>query len=593
MKRIFVHIAFLLSCAVGASQTLVTDNSTYSPTELVEEILLGSCVEISNVSYTGNPQSIGYFNNGGSIGIQEGILLTTGNTNVAIGPNNATDATFVANRPGYGILETVTGVTNSQDACVLEFDFIPYNNVITFTYSFASEEYPEYVCSQFNDVFAFMVSGPGYAANTNIALIPATATPVAINTVNGGVAGGSPPFTSCPPGGLTHTAYYVDNTGGVFVQYDGYTVPLTATINVTPCQTYHIRLAIADVGDQYLDSGVFIEAQSFTGGENIDVTSSPDPYEGCNGFFTFTRRDATPFPEVVNFTVAGTASEGNDYNNIPSSITIPANQNSVTLNIQTILDALNESSESIIITLQGVCACSGSNKDTLLILNNTTLNATITPDQVRCQGQSGSTALSVTPSGGVSPYTYQWSSGQSTSSISVSPNSTTTYTVTITDATGCQTITRYVNVSVVQATDASFTVSSPQCFNDQDFDFVNTSSYTGSPTFTWRFGDGTTSNSMNASNKQYSSPGTYTVKLVVDNGMCPDSTTKTVTVLPVPTASISPPNASVCSGSSVTLTASGSGGNSPYDYDWSTGPSTASITVSPTSNTTYFVTVTM
>ncbi|HRD38464.1 MAG TPA: choice-of-anchor L domain-containing protein, partial [Bacteroidia bacterium] len=46
--------------------------------------------------------------------------------------------------------------------------------------------------------------------------------------------------------------------------YDGFTTPLTASVNVTPCQTYHLKLAIADAGDCDYDSGVFLEYQGIS-----------------------------------------------------------------------------------------------------------------------------------------------------------------------------------------------------------------------------------------------------------------------------------------------------------------------------------------
>src|ERR1051325_1790363 len=312
MSRKVIYLFFIIIFIPNARlfSTIITDNDNYSPEDLVN-ILLGSCVNVSNIRYTGNVASIGYFSNGGSLGISQGVLLTTGSTDVAVGPNNASDASYISGQSGDASLEQVTCVTNTQDVSMLEFDFIPITNVITFRYVFASEEYPEYGCSAFNDVFAFMVSGPGYSQNTNIALIPSTSIPVAINTVNSGSPGAnasggtcSPGAGNCPPGSLSYSNRYNDNTGGTNVQYDGYTDPLTATINVTPCQSYHIKLAIADVGDPLLDSGVFIEAESFSGGQQVTVTASSDVREGCSSLFTFTRSVVNSSSQTVNFTVS-------------------------------------------------------------------------------------------------------------------------------------------------------------------------------------------------------------------------------------------------------------------------------------------------
>ena len=104
-------------------------------------------------------------------------------------------------------------------------------------YVFASEEYPEYVGSSFNDVMAVFVDG------TNCALVPGTATPVSINTVNAGA----------------NSQYYVDNqTGasGYGTTYDGLTKPLVCSAPVTPGVPATVRIVVADASDSIYDSAV-------------------------------------------------------------------------------------------------------------------------------------------------------------------------------------------------------------------------------------------------------------------------------------------------------------------------------------------------
>ncbi|MDP0953449.1 choice-of-anchor L domain-containing protein, partial [Klebsiella pneumoniae] len=78
----------------------------------------------------------------------------------------------------------------TNDAAVLQFDFIPLGDTLKFDYVFASEEYNVYVGGGVNDVFAFLLSGPnpagGNYVDANLALLPGTTTPVSINTVNNG-----------------------------------------------------------------------------------------------------------------------------------------------------------------------------------------------------------------------------------------------------------------------------------------------------------------------------------------------------------------------------------------------------------------------
>ena len=187
------------------------------------------------------------------------------------------------------------------DASVFTFTFVPETDQVTFTYVFASEEYPEYVCSAFNDVFGFYVTGPGYAANTNIAIIPGSTLPVAIDNVNNGLG--------CP---INYPAYYVDNTGGTSVQYDGFTVPLTACVNTVPCEAYTITIAIADAGDGILDSAVFLAAESFSAGTELDIVASADQdlanvSSGTNcdmdGFFVFALEEPSTDPVTMVYTI--------------------------------------------------------------------------------------------------------------------------------------------------------------------------------------------------------------------------------------------------------------------------------------------------
>ena len=202
---------------------------------LVREHFIGAGAQIGNLTYRGFPRSIGYFNGTNSnIGINEGILLTSGWVGFAVGPNSVDDITFAAGAPGDVDLAGLVGAF-TFDACVLEFDFVPYQDSVTFEYVFGSDEYTEYVGSEFNDVFAFFISGPGIAGKQNIALIPGTNIPVSINNVNHNV----------------NTEHYVNNYLGATVEYDGFTKVLKAKAVVTPCETYRLKLAISDVMDPF------------------------------------------------------------------------------------------------------------------------------------------------------------------------------------------------------------------------------------------------------------------------------------------------------------------------------------------------------
>lgn len=221
-----------------------------TPTTLVNS-LLGNGVTASNITYTGAPSAAGMFTGGtGIVGIEAGIDLSTGKAADIVGPNDTGSKTTVQGTPGDAQLTAINGVP-TFDASVLSFDFIPQGANLSFKYVFGSEEYNEFVNTQFNDVFAFFLNGK------NVAVVPNTATPVTINTIN---------LT-------TNSQYYINNAGPgdptpavgplLNTQLDGLTVVLTVTATVNPGVVNHIKLAIADGGDPSLDSNVLIQSGSF------------------------------------------------------------------------------------------------------------------------------------------------------------------------------------------------------------------------------------------------------------------------------------------------------------------------------------------
>ncbi len=245
MKRLS---SLLLSVATlsASAQLTVTDSLTNAT---ISQLLEGLNVSISNVQVNCPDNALAHFTGTSELAISEGILLTSGEAASVAGPvSDMAMGTLMT--PGDADLEiSLGGGMPTYDACVLEFDCIPYGDTLLFNFSFGSEEYPEFVGSGFNDVFAIYLSGPGFPMPTNVAALP-DGTPVAINNVNAGI----------------NPAYFHDNefpSPGQYVSYDGFTTNLTAFAVVSPGDTYHFKVAIADVGDMILDSGVFLEAFSF------------------------------------------------------------------------------------------------------------------------------------------------------------------------------------------------------------------------------------------------------------------------------------------------------------------------------------------
>lgn len=453
MKRLSLAIGFLtLSVFSGNYFAQIQVQNTLTPVELVEQVLLGSGVVATNITVNGSAAnanniqvSATYFNqNGTTFPISEGVLLTTGNGNVAVGPNTANGESM----PGGSATVTdpdmssiaAAGITNG---IVLEFDFVATGNQLEFSYLFGSEEYPEFAPpnnSGFNDVFGFFLSGPGISgpyANgaVNIATVPGTTTPVSINNVNA----------------ITNVAYYMDNAGGLAygnaIEYDGTTVLMTAFSELICGETYHIKLGISNVADQGWDSGVFLEGGSFTTNpvEFTFNTFTLDNviYEGCDqlGTLMFTRSGCGNENDtlVAYLQYGGTAINGTDYDQLGDSVVLEPGVDTVFWQILPVEDGLAEGVETVTITIMSIIELTG---DTLYstgifyISDNPEIVAHGQDTTLICL--TDSTEVFASASGGFAPYTYLWSNGDTTqtSYVNFTGNGTQDIYILVTDVCG-------------------------------------------------------------------------------------------------------------------------------------------------------------
>lgn len=218
--------AFSLLSLLSFSQ--LTIDTTSTPQQLINSIAEPGYL-VSNIQLNCSGHAIGTFTGSSDIGLEKGILLTTGSALMANGPNNG-NAGLNNNRPGDSQLEALAGAS-TFDGCALEFDLIPASDSLKITYVFGSEEYPEYVGKLFKDIFGIFVSGPGITGSKNIGTDP-----------------------------LSDINNFINNKDGLTIQYDGFTKPITAVQPVIPCSTYHLKIVIADVLDGIYDSGLFIKA---------------------------------------------------------------------------------------------------------------------------------------------------------------------------------------------------------------------------------------------------------------------------------------------------------------------------------------------
>ena len=404
------------------------DYELFTPDDYVRSILIntggntcGTAGNISNVTFIGNnfdlatqqwidrtQRPLAYFSNGGCLGMEDGLLLGTGP--VCLYNSNSTNAeganTTGSGLPG-GFSVNVPGELLPCDAdlaallppgytvrtmTILEFDFIPLQAEVSFDYIFASEEYPEFVNTDFNDVFGFFISGLGingpYTNNAiNMATLP-DGSFVTINNVNNGASGANEPgYIGNNP---SHPEFFVPvYNGDPCMEYDGRTVMLTAHAIVIPGQTYHMKLAIGNAGDNGYGSGVFLRAGSFDLGLGISNYVNDQKvdcaFAGC-GFQRFSIGiNASPSPTVVSLSYSGAALPyilQLDDSPLPTSVTIPANTTTYDIPYR-VLPTLPANAT---FTINGeVAACSDPMEKTITAYSLIKGNVEVHPT---CSGQS-------------------------------------------------------------------------------------------------------------------------------------------------------------------------------------------------------------
>ena len=257
-------------------------DTTLTATDLASA-LVGSGLSVSNATFTGGTDSTGSFNftDPTVVGFNNGILMSSGRAADVIGPNKSESTSTDFTLPGDADLDALSGYP-THDAAVLEFDFVPTANQVVFQYVFASDEYPEWVDTDFNDVFAFFVNGTNYAEVRQVAGDPNSPfVPVAVNNINDSNPVHDPPPVAMRPD-LFRPNYYVDGgTSPVDLELDGITKVLTFQAPVNPGVTNHMKLAIADASDGVYDSAVFIQSGSLVSNENPVADLSVSPASGA------------------------------------------------------------------------------------------------------------------------------------------------------------------------------------------------------------------------------------------------------------------------------------------------------------------------
>ncbi|MGB2423543.1 MAG: choice-of-anchor L domain-containing protein, partial [Flavobacteriales bacterium] len=369
-----VTVFFLLAFPAAFLAQVSVDQSL-SPTQYVNDVLLGEGVSATNVSFIGSSSQIGYMTGGTSIGfpIDGGLVLSSGNAADAFCAGlgcfdcqggNPTDADLleIANSVPSLIGQSFT-VGSVNDLCVLEFDFDPAGDYVSFNYIFGSSEYEAWENTQYNDIFAFFLSGAGINGPYNA---PAAFPGQAINIASVPDSDPELPITISSVNGLLNAEYYILNESPD-VCMNGYTTVLTAVYPVICGETYHIKLAIGDGSDTILDSVVILEEGSF--GSPIPTTyeaqaspeCDPDPdddeiiycaWEDCGpSTITISRPCAVsslfPFPFDLIAAPGSEATLDEDLLGLPSSAAIPVGEYGISLTFEVPQDFIDEGTETL------------------------------------------------------------------------------------------------------------------------------------------------------------------------------------------------------------------------------------------------------
>ncbi|TVQ45708.1 MAG: hypothetical protein EA362_08415 [Saprospirales bacterium] len=391
---------------------IVADNDAEA---LIKDVLVGgNCFDISNVRGIGPSLGLGRFHNGGSsINIENGIVLSTGNVENIVGPNSSHRTGTIMHGDGDSDLELLVNGEIVNDAVGIQFDFVPTSDTVRFRYVFASEEYCEWLYENFNDVFGFFISGPGisgpFSNNAiNIATIPGTEDFVAIQNINHNI--NQHLFFDNTPQGQEQGAGSVSSCGSLLdqdgvavelIEFDGFTAVFEATAVVTPCETYTIKMVIGDVLDYNYDSAVFLEANSFNAGASAQMESRVSGFtdqlifDECladMGYFVVSRLGSSDLSETLevnlNYSHLSTAIPGLDFEALPSTIVIPAGEDSVLVPLR-ILDTYSGERLSIVYELEDLCSCTSPFAEIIIDFNPNQPKADITVDGLlTCENHS-------------------------------------------------------------------------------------------------------------------------------------------------------------------------------------------------------------
>ncbi len=666
MKHLFSIFSLGILSITGFSQVMtISTSNNITPASLnnyVNNILISSGITSDYISYSGKPEQIGYLSAGGAqagLPFESGIVLSSGSgdglNNITGGVNGpwilggvsspvwpgtfspATQICYSTPCTPSGAEATTSNLLATQaqdvddqllalglytgptfmpanvsinDMVILEFDFIPSGPLMSFEYIFGSNEYTGYEYTQFNDIFGFFVSGPNVDPtlpnydNLNIASVPGydPPLPITISTIN----------NDAP---AINSQYYVNNNPAVNpINARGFTDVLTASLDVIPCLTYHIVLAVADCGDSGFDTFVILKENSLlsipdvTVDLNINGSSVTNNmiFEMCGQPVLHVEYDPTVTPtanaDIVwggtpiafdgsnpnNYDYAGLDANGNPIP-LPNALNLTPTNPSMDIIISAINDNMVEGLETIQLQiLTPVAGCAGlynsQGQDIIindlppldLAFDSLAIMHTIDFDTLylACNNQ---TPLPYDLTGGDANYTYSWQD----ESGEITTNSTLVYdgavlgegSISLTVADGCNQVT--TDELQVEFPKLQFSLGNDFVGNCQDPHTVTPNVSSGTPNINYQwYANGVLLFSNNQpNNTAINETLTFNdTTYVTVNGidLCAQSFSDTMIffIPDAPLDIVNIPDTSVCLYGNAAFTAEVNGGGGGYVIEW-------------------------
>ena len=551
--------------------------SGYTIENLVKNVLISggsSCAppNVSNVTVSPNQlqtdteRAWGYFHKGTtSFPFNDGIVLVTGKARKA---GNALEGNLGDSVPGTtgsdpDLVAAINPLAGLNDAVFIEFDFVPNNSQITFNYLFASEEYTSnFPCGNFSDGFALLLKPniPG-STYTNLAVLPGGVGPVSVTNI---VPAGN--GFSCGP--INATYFGGMNATNIETNFNGRTIPLTATATVTPGVSYHFKMVLADASDSGYDSGVFIQGGSFDIGMTIVDSSGnplPESINVCDNAPTVLKALTAALPGTIyQWFKDGVAIPGATTMNY--TVTSPG-----VYKVQVTVPGATCPAEATITIVGGVSP----------VVQNATLKLCSTPSNFTFNLDTAKPLISTTTGAVFKFYLLQadavaGNNNNITTTTAFNGNDGQVLYVNVSNGAFCS---KVATLTLRKEETPIATVAAPRVRICNGESVILTAA--GGVTYQW--GDSSISGAVRTVSPNATT--TYTVYAIGTQG-CKSLQPATITIEVVPAITSNLTGGLICNGDTITLNA-GAGPN--YSYLWSTGATTQTISVASGGN--YSVTI--